>query len=109
MCTSEATRLLAPSHFINTTSIRGRYADDEGNATEIYPFNPNGSPDGVAALCSEDGRHLAMMPHPERSFRKWQAPWAPAGWVQHEAAPWLRLFQNATQFCGTAPRGCYTS
>lgn len=86
-----------------------RYADDEGNATEIYPFNPNGSPDGVAALCSEDGRHLAMMPHPERSFRKWQAPWAPAGWVQHEAAPWLRLFQNATQFCGTAPRGCYTS
>jgi len=39
-----------------------RYADDNGNLTEVYPFNPNGSPEGIAALCSPDGRHLAIMP-----------------------------------------------
>jgi CobB/CobQ-like glutamine amidotransferase domain len=43
-----------------------RYADSAGRATEAYPANPNGSPHGIAALCSADGRHLAMMPHPER-------------------------------------------
>merc|ERR1712203_617487 len=42
-----------------------RYIDDDGAATERYPFNPNGSPDGIVGLCSADGRHLAMMPHPE--------------------------------------------
>jgi phosphoribosylformylglycinamidine synthase len=45
-----------------------RYADDAGDATEAYPFNPNGSPHGIAALCTPDGRHLAIMPHPERTF-----------------------------------------
>lgn len=43
-----------------------RYADPHGRATQMYPHNPNGSPHGIAALCSGDGRHLAMMPHPER-------------------------------------------
>lgn len=51
---------------------RYRYVDDSNTPTEAYPFNPNGSPDGIAALCSEDGRHLAMMPHPERCFLTWQ-------------------------------------
>jgi phosphoribosylformylglycinamidine synthase len=46
--------------------------DDQDQCTERYPFNPNGSPHGIAALCSENGRHLAIMPHPERSFLKWQ-------------------------------------
>ncbi|MCU0303972.1 MAG: phosphoribosylformylglycinamidine synthase [Thermoanaerobaculales bacterium] len=54
-----------------------RFADDRGRVTEAYPFNPNGSPEGIAALCSPDGRHLAIMPHPERCFLKWQ--W---GWIQ---------------------------
>ncbi|KAL0459098.1 UNVERIFIED_CONTAM: putative phosphoribosylformylglycinamidine synthase, chloroplastic/mitochondrial [Sesamum latifolium] len=45
-----------------------KYCDDNGNPTELYPFNLNGSPLGVAAICSPDGRHLAMMPHPERCF-----------------------------------------
>jgi phosphoribosylformylglycinamidine synthase len=49
-----------------------RYVDDQDQSTERYPFNPNGSPHGIAALCSENGRHLAIMPHPERSFLKWQ-------------------------------------
>ncbi|KAF0296286.1 Phosphoribosylformylglycinamidine synthase [Amphibalanus amphitrite] len=43
------------------------YVDDAGEVTERYPHNPNGSPGGVAGLCSPDGRHLAVMPHPERS------------------------------------------
>jgi phosphoribosylformylglycinamidine synthase len=49
-----------------------RYVDDSGACTEQYPLNPNGSPQGMAALCSDNGRHLAIMPHPERSFLKWQ-------------------------------------
>ncbi|KAG6763698.1 hypothetical protein POTOM_031134 [Populus tomentosa] len=52
-----------------------RYFDDDGNPTEVYPFNVNGSPLGVAAICSPDGRHLAMMPHLERCFLMWQFPW----------------------------------
>lgn len=52
-----------------------RYVDPSGKTTEAYPFNPNGSPDGIAALCSPDGRHLALMPHPERCFLGWQLPY----------------------------------
>jgi phosphoribosylformylglycinamidine synthase len=75
-----------------------RYVDDAGVPTEAYPFNPNGSPDGITALCSPDGRHLAMMPHPERAFQLWQWPWLPAGWEQLPASPWLRMFQNAREW-----------
>jgi phosphoribosylformylglycinamidine synthase len=84
-----------------------RYADDEGNPAEQYPFNPNGSPQGIAALCSPDGRHLAMMPHPERAFLKWQWGWMPEEWragaVGHpplKASPWLKMFLNARKWCG---------
>lgn len=52
-----------------------RYTNAAGAVTEQYPYNPNGSPLGIAALCSENGRHLAMMPHPERCFLTWQLPW----------------------------------
>ncbi|MGE5893769.1 MAG: phosphoribosylformylglycinamidine synthase [bacterium] len=77
-----------------------RYAEDNGNPTERYPFNPNGSPDGIAALCSPDGRHLAIMPHPERTFLKWQWGWMPEEWKKDlKASPWLRLFQNAREWC----------
>jgi phosphoribosylformylglycinamidine synthase len=83
-----------------------RYADDEGNPAEKYPFNPNGSPQGIAALCSPDGRHLAMMPHPERAFLKWQWGWMPEEWragtVGHpplKASPWLKMFLNAREWC----------
>lgn len=76
------------------------FVDDDGNATEKYPFNPNGSPDGFTALCSLDGRHLAMMPHPERAFLKWQ--WAYLSEdlnKKWKASPWLRMFQNAREWC----------
>jgi phosphoribosylformylglycinamidine synthase len=75
------------------------YVDDHGQATEAYPFNPNGSPDGLAALCSPDGRHLALMPHPERAFLPWQLPYLPESMKALQASPWLRMFQNAYTWC----------
>ncbi len=71
-----------------------RYVDPDGNPTVAYPFNPNGSPLGIAALCSPDGRHLAIMPHPERSFQLRQWPWVPPEWNCRNS-PWLRMFRNA--------------
>ncbi|KAJ9160153.1 hypothetical protein P3X46_025583 [Hevea brasiliensis] len=78
-----------------------RYCDDDGNPTEAYPFNVNGSPLGVAAICSPDGRHLAMMPHPERCFLMWQFPWYPLNWNVDKKgpSPWLKMFQNAREWC----------
>jgi phosphoribosylformylglycinamidine synthase len=78
-----------------------RYVDDKGKITSEYPFNPNGSENGIAALCSPDGRHLAIMPHPERTFLKWQWSWMPEEWRKNlKASPWLKLFRNARQWCG---------
>lgn len=74
------------------------YVDSTGRSTEEYPYNPNGSPGGIAALCSEDGRHLAMMPHPERCFLTWQMPYLPSalGLTKNSRySPWMRLFRNA--------------
>lgn len=76
-----------------------RYVDDGGKPTEAYPFNPNGSVAGVAGLTSRDGRHLAMMPHPERCFLKWQWPYTPSSFKNLDASPWLRMFQNARVWC----------
>ena len=77
-----------------------RYVDDNNIATESYPFNPNGSPHGIAGLCSPDGRHLAMMPHPERTFLKWQWGYMPIHWKRDlQASPWLQIFQNAREWC----------
>ncbi|XP_041126127.1 phosphoribosylformylglycinamidine synthase [Polyodon spathula] len=77
-----------------------RYVDDYGSPTEQYPLNPNGSPRGIAGLCSADGRHLAMMPHPERTVLGWQWPWAPAEMRDAVAhSPWLTMFRNAAAWC----------
>lgn len=88
-------------HVIGSDLAPIRYCDDDGMETEVYPFNPNGSPLGVAALCSSDGRHLAMMPHPERCFMMWQYPWYPKEWEVEKSgpSPWLRMFQNAREWC----------
>lgn len=85
-----------------------RYIDDDGQTTERYPFNPNGSPEGIVGLCSEDGRHLAIMPHPERlTIWPWQWPWAPQAWTEGpsrlQASPWLRMFQNVRSWCDRVP------
>ena len=76
------------------------FLDDMGIPTEKYPFNPNSSPEGISSLCSPDGRHLAMMPHPERAFLEWQWPWMPGNWKEKlDASPWLKMFQNARKWC----------
>lgn len=83
-----------------------RYVDDDGRPTGEYPLNPNGSGGAAAALCSPCGRHLAVMPHPERGVRGWQWPWWPPGWGgRGAAAPWLRMFQNACEWCLRWPHG----
>ncbi len=75
-----------------------RYIDVSGNATEEYPANPNGSPNGITALTNADGRFTIMMPHPERAFRSLQCSWHPPEWG--EDSPWSRLFQNARAWVG---------
>jgi phosphoribosylformylglycinamidine synthase len=82
-----------------------RFVDDDGQVTEAYPFNPNSSPQGIASLCSPDGRHLAMMPHPERTFLKWQWGYMPRELRQSlGASPWLKMFQNAREWCAADGR-----
>ena len=71
-----------------------RYVDPDGEPTLSYPYNPNGSPQGIAALCSPDGRHLAIMPHPERCYQLRQWPWVPPEWGCADS-PWMRMFRNA--------------
>ena len=79
-----------------------RYVSDAGEVTETYPFNPNGSPAGIAALCSPCGRHLAMMPHPERAYLGWQVPVKTTAIDPQGAGPWLQLFQNCRAFLAEA-------
>jgi len=76
-----------------------RYVDDKGDITMKYPLNPNGATNGIAALCSKDGRHLAMMPHPERCTQMWQWPWVPSEWKSLRTSPWVKMFQNAYEWC----------
>jgi phosphoribosylformylglycinamidine synthase len=73
-----------------------QYVDHRDEPTERYPSNPNGSPLGIAGVCSEDGRVTALMPHPERVFRTVQHSWKPPGWAEDGA--WTRIFRNARAF-----------
>jgi phosphoribosylformylglycinamidine synthase len=73
-----------------------QYVDTRDQPTEKYPFNPNGSGQGLAGLCSVDGRVTSLMPHPERVFRAVQNSWAPKEWS--EDGGWMRLFRNARVF-----------
>ncbi len=75
------------------------YVDDSGVPTEKYPFNPNGSIDGLAGLCSADGRHLALMPHAERVFLTWQAHYLPEDMKDLPVSPWMQMFRNAYDWC----------
>ncbi len=80
------------------SQVAVRYVDNYGRATEIYPANPNGSPDGICGLTNADGRVTIMMPHPERVARTVQNSWHPADW--EEDGPWLRIFRNARSQLG---------
>ena len=63
-----------------------------------YPGNPNGSDYNVAGICSADGRHLAMMPHPERAIFPWQQAWYPSERREDEVTPWIEAFVNAREW-----------
>ena len=75
-----------------------RFVDHAAQATETYPLNPNGSPQGLTGFCNDDGRVTIMMPHPERVFRAVQHSWHPQEW--QEDSPWMRMFRNARVWVG---------
>ncbi len=75
-----------------------RFTDGTGTVTESYPANPNGSPGGLTAVTTADGRFTAMMPHPERVFRNIQMSWTPLDAAAH--SPWMELWHNARRWVG---------
>ncbi len=79
-------------------AVAMRYVDHRGQATERYPFNPNGSPAGITSVTTADGRFTVLMPHTERVHRTVQMSWSPEGWG--EASPWMRVFRNARRWIG---------
>jgi phosphoribosylformylglycinamidine synthase len=85
-----------PGKLMEQGRVALQFVDTRDQPTERYPYNPNGSPAGVAGVCSADGRVTAIMPHPERVFRTVQHSWAPREWGEDGA--WMRLFRNARAF-----------
>lgn len=83
---------------IKNATVALQYIDNVGTATERYPANPNGSPEGITALTTTDGRVTIMMPHPERLFRTVQHSWHPDDWGEY--SPWMRIFRNAKVWLG---------
>ena len=75
-----------------------RFVDHHGRPTEAYPLNPNGSPGGLTAVTTADGRFTALMPHAERVFRNVQMSWS--GGDVSGPSPWLRMFGNARKWVG---------
>jgi len=90
----------AAQQFSNSDLVALRYIDNHLKVTERYPFNPNGSPQGITSVTTPDGRHTLMMPHPERVFRTVQNSWCPDEWKNKEDGAWLRLFRNARVWVG---------
>jgi phosphoribosylformylglycinamidine synthase len=78
--------------------VAARYVDNRHAVAERYPANPNGSPRGITAITTPDGRATLLMPHPERVFRAVQYSWRPDDW--REDGPWMRLFRNARVWVG---------
>jgi phosphoribosylformylglycinamidine synthase len=75
-----------------------RWVDGHGRPTEVYPFNPNGSPGGLTGVTTSDGRFTALMPHPERVYRNVLMSWAPGD--PSSVSPWMRMFRNARRWVG---------
>ncbi|MEH0389755.1 phosphoribosylformylglycinamidine synthase [Vibrio mimicus] len=75
-----------------------RFVDNFGQPTQAYPSNPNGSPNAITGLTTQDGRVTIMMPHPERVFRTFANSWHPDNWGENGA--WMRMFQNARKYLG---------
>jgi phosphoribosylformylglycinamidine synthase len=83
---------------IGAVNVAMRFVNHSGIATEAYPYNPNGSPQGITAVTNDDGRFTVMMPHAERVFRTALHSWAPESWG--EDSPWMRMFRNARHWVG---------
>ena len=81
-----------------SNTVAMRYVDNNGEFTQVYPANPNGSPEGITSLTTTDGRATIMMPHPERVFRAVSNSWHPDDWS--EDSPWMRMFRNARKWVG---------
>ncbi len=79
-------------------TIAVRFVDNFGQPTQQYPNNPNGSPNAITGLTTQDGRVTIMMPHPERVFRTVANSWHPDNWGENGA--WMRMFQNARKYLG---------
>ncbi|QCZ94302.1 phosphoribosylformylglycinamidine synthase [Salinimonas iocasae] len=86
------------SQLRSSQQVAMQYVDNYGKVTERYPANPNGSPEGITGLTSQDGRCTIMMPHPERVFRTVANSWYPEDWQEDGA--WMRMFRNARVFVG---------
>ncbi|KAH3668946.1 hypothetical protein OGAPHI_002701 [Ogataea philodendri] len=88
------------AEFVNQGLTAARYVDNYGLPTEKYPFNPNGSPNGITGIRTPNGRVLAMMPHPERVCRLESNSYYPveeaADWEGY--GPWIRIFRNARRW-----------
>jgi phosphoribosylformylglycinamidine synthase len=89
----DASQLAAAQPYVSL-----RFVDHRGAPTEIYPYNPNGSPQGITGLTTADGRFTILMPHPERVWRTAQMSWHPDEWG--EVSPWYRMFANARAHIG---------
>jgi phosphoribosylformylglycinamidine synthase len=83
---------------IDEAIVAMRWIDNNGKATETYPYNPNGSPNGITSVTTPDGRFTVLMPHAERAFRTVQHSWHPDGWGEY--GPWMRMFRNARKWVG---------
>jgi phosphoribosylformylglycinamidine synthase len=83
---------------INKALVALRFVNNAGLVTEGYPYNPNGSPQGITAVTTPDGRFSVMMPHPERVFRTVTQSYHPDAWG--EDSPWMRMFRNARKWVG---------
>ncbi len=99
----------ADQHEVETIDplVTMRFVDNHGQITENYPYNPNGSRQGITGLTTPDGRFNILMPHPERVFRVAQHSWYPPAseaLTQRtnapEDAPWMRIFRNARKWIG---------
>ena len=83
---------------IGQARVAMRYVDNNGQPTEAYPCNPNGSPQGIASVTTPDGRFTVLMPHAERVFRTVLQSWHPEQWGEY--SPWMRMFRNARKWVG---------
>ncbi|MBC3916260.1 phosphoribosylformylglycinamidine synthase [Undibacterium sp. CY18W] len=83
---------------IARAQVAMRFVNNAGQATEAYPYNPNGSPQGITSVTNDDGRFTVLMPHAERVFRSVLHSWHPDAWG--EDSPWMRMFRNARVWVG---------